>query len=278
MLRLLKDTYRGFIEDEGIMMSAAVAFYAALSMAPLLLVLIWVAGLIGEPAQQRLIDQVQLLVGLRAMNVVEVIVENAVERQYTGSISTVLGLVLLLFASTAVFSHLHRSMNRIWNVTMKPGRGLLNWVLGRLLSLAMVGFVGLLLFISFIASTAATIMLSANSAWWRLFEHAISFFIFMLLFGALFKILPAVRIPWRHTFIGSAITAFLFEIGTYGFSTYLRLSTIGSVYGAAGSLLILLLWIYYSSVIVFFGMESIWAYTRMRGSPPELRAYAQLKD
>lgn len=275
MFRLLKTAYNGFSEDDGMMMSAAVAFYAALSMAPFLIVLLWVAGLIGEPTQQRLIEQVELLVGLRAMQVVEVVMDNAAERQFTGSVSAILGLVLLLFSSTAVFNNLHRSMNRIWHVRMKSGQGLLNWVLQRLFSLAMMGFVGLLLFVSFIASTAATIILSGDSRLLRLSEHVLSYFVFMLLFGALFKALPSIRISWRHAFIGSAVTAFLFEIGTYGFSAYLRMSTIGSVYGAAGSLLILLIWIYYSSVIVFFGMECIWARAQLHGTLPALRKFAR---
>lgn len=266
MITLLKKAVNGFIRDDAIMMSASLAFYAALSLAPLLIILVTAAGYFLGDAREQLLEQAALLAGSRTRTVMEIILDNVGERQFTGSLSAVLTGAIVLFSATAVFTHLRKSMNRIWGVENEPGRGLYSLIRGRLLSIAMVAMVGGVLAISFFASATMNLLIPDTHTLWRYINHVSSFFVFVLLFAIVFRYLPDIRMRWRDVFGGTLVTAVLFEIGKRGVSFYLGTSSIGSVYGAMGSLVVMLIWIYYSSVIFFFGVELTHAYTCTYGS------------
>lgn len=267
MITLLKKAVAGFLRDDAIMMSASLAFYAALSLAPLLIILVTAAGYFLGDAREQLLAQAALLAGSRTRTVVEIILDNVGERQFTGSLSTAVTGAIVLFSSTAVFVHLRKSMNRIWGVEAESRRGLLYGLIrGRLLSIAMVAFIGGVLAISFFASATMNLLIPETHTLWRYVNHISSFFIFVLLFATVFRYLPDIRMRWRDVFGGALVTAFLFELGKRGISLYLGTSGIGSVYGAMGSLIVMLIWIYYSSVIFFFGVELTHAYTCTYGA------------
>ncbi len=267
MITLLKKAVNGFIRDDAIMMSASLAFYAALSLAPLLIILVTAAGYFLGDAREHLLEQAALLAGSRTRTVMEIILDNVGERQFTGSLSAVLTGVIVLFSATAVFAHLRKSMNRIWGIEAESRRGLLYGLIrGRLLSIAMVATVGGVLAISFFASATMNLLIPGTHTLWRYINHVGSFFVFVLLFAIVFRYLPDIRMRWRDVLGGALVTAFLFEIGKRGISFYLGTSGIGSAYGAMGSLVVMLIWIYYSSVIFFFGVELTYAYTCTYGA------------
>lgn len=266
MFSLLKKAVSGFTRDDAIMMSAALAFYAALSLAPLLIIFITVTGYFLGDTQDRLLEQAALLIGPRTSAVVEIILESAGEHRFTGSLSAALSGVILVFSSTAVFAHLRKSMNRIWGVEAEPGRDIESLVRGRFLSFCMVVLVSTILVLSFFVSATLNLLIPGTHSLWLFVNNISSFFLFVMLFSIIFKLLPDIAIRWRNVFAGALATAFLFEIGKHGIGLYLGKSGLGSVYGAMGSLVMMLIWIYYSSVIFFFGVELMYAYTSTYGS------------
>ena len=268
-------TINGFIEDDAIMMSAALAFYTLLSLAPLVIILITVSGYFLGDIRDPLLDQVFVLAGPRARSVVEMVIENAGERPITGSVSAVLSGLIALYSSTAVFAHVRKSMNRIWSVESKARWNPLEVFRSRALSLRMVAFVGVALIISFLVGTGMELALPEENPLLEFAGNISSFIVFVLLFAVIFKLLSDVVIHWQDVFAGALGTTLLFEIGKMGISAYLRSSGVGSVYGAAGSLIVFFIWIYYSSIIFFFGVELTHAYTCLYGSGATLGADAE---
>ena len=278
MIRLFKQALSDFLRDDAIMMSAALAFYTALSLAPLLIILITVAGYLLGDMRNLILEQAALLAGPRALTVVEIILDNAGERQFTGSLSAILSGLIIIFSSTAVFAHLRKSMNRIWKVEYERGWNLWGIVRSRILSLGMVVLICGGLVVSFFVAAGMNIVLPSDHHLWEFIARIGSFIVFVLFFALIFKFLPDVVIHWRDTFAGALGTALLFEIGKLGIGLYLRKSGAGSVYGAAGSLIVFLIWIYYSSVIFFFGIELTHTYTCMYGGGVSAVSHARLSS
>lgn len=266
MKQLLAKAFSGFLRDDAIMMSAALAFYTILSLAPLLVIFITVAGYMLGDTRDLLLEQTALLAGPRARTVVEIIVQNAGEHRFTGSLSAAISGLIALYSATAVFAHLRKSMNRIWGVNHGSGWNPWPVVRGRILSLGMVVLVGIALVISSFISAGIGLAVSGGSPLLRFAGNITSFIVFVLLFALIFKFLADVTIHWRDVFAGAIGTALLFEIGKLGIGAYLRSSGAGSVYGAAGSLIVFFIWIYYSSVIFFVGVELTHAYTCIYGA------------
>lgn len=248
-------------------LGAAVAFYTALSLAPLLMILIALAGLIGVTAQHELVHRMELLVGPKARDAIEMIIANAGRHQKAGKISVLVGGLTLFFSASGVFAQLQFAMNRIWDVRAKPGLGVWGWLRKRLLSLGMVIAIGLLIFVSLILNVAIDTALAPTGQIWKIINIIGSWVIFTLVFAVIFKLLPDVKIIWKDVWVGAAITTVLFVLGKFGISKYLGYSTVGSAYGAAGSLVVFLVWVYYCSLIVFFGAELTQVYARRHGSP-----------
>ena len=278
MIKLFKQALSDFIRDDAIMMSAALAFYTALSLAPLLIILITVAGYLLGDTRDLILEQAALLAGPRARTVVAIILDNAGERRFTGSLSAVLSGLIVLFSATAVFAHLRKSMNRIWKVEYGRGWNLRGIIRSRILSLGMVALICGALFVSFFVTTAMQRAVTDDHPLWEFIARIGSFIVFVLFFALIFKFLPDVVVHWRDVFAGALGTALLFEIGKLGIGLYLRTSGAGSVYGAAGSLIVFLIWIYYSSVIFFFGIELTHTYTSMYGAGVVAVSHARLSS
>jgi membrane protein len=272
---LLKATFFEWLDDQAPMLGAALAYYTVFSLAPLLIITIAIAGLVfgAEAAQGQIFDQLRGLLGDASGKAMEEIVQSASAEPKTGVVATVIGLVTLLFGASGVFGQLQASLNIIWGVQPKPGRGILGIIRDRILSFGFILVVGFLLLVSLLLTAAIAFvgkqfgaMVSGMEALIQLLNAILSLAVITLLFAMMFKILPDANIAWRDVWIGAFITALLFTIGKFALGFYLGRSGVASSYGAAGSLIVLLLWVYYSSQIVFFGAEFAQVYANRFGS------------
>jgi membrane protein len=275
-LRVFWCAGRYWIEDNVFKHAAAVSFYTLFSLAPITIIAITVAGAFfgEEAAQGRLSNQIAQIVGRDGAVVVERAV--AASQLEDGSwISTVIGVVVLLVGATTVFAQLQESMNQLWGVVAKPSRnGFLLILIRRLVSLAMVLTIGFLLMVSLLLTTAMTAALqfagnhiSLPGFFLRSVDLVLALGVITVLFGLIYKVLPDVHLRWRDVGKGAFIAALLFSVGRLLISFYLGRSTLTSTYGAAGSLVALLMWVYYSSLILFFGAEVTRARREESGLP-----------
>ena len=278
MFNLLKDTVREWREDGANRLAAALAYYTTFSLAPLLVLIIAIAGLVGgrDAAQTQTMAQVEDLLGAEGRDFVQEMIETA-SRPRTGWTATVIGTVTLLVGALGVFGELQNSLNTIWEVKPKPATGLLDgikrFVIKRLISFTMVLGVGFLLLASLVISAALSALgeyigtrWPLADFWLALINFTISFIVITFLFAMIFKFLPEIKIAWKDVWLGAAVTSALFTLGKFLIGLYLGRSEVGTTFGAAGSLAILLIWIYYSAQILFFGAEFTQVYASRYGS------------
>lgn len=266
---ILKRTAGAWLADNAFKHSAALAFYTLFSMAPIAILAVAVAGaVLGDAtAREELASVLRQVMGPDAARALHSAAERARPDQGAWW-STLLGVLLLVTAASTVFVQLQQSLNQIWRVTSKPSRsGFKVFLKTRLLSLALVLTIGFLLLVSLFASAAITALIRfAESviplpgAVLKAADLTVSLIVVTLLFALIFRILPDVKIAWRDVWKGALLTAVLFLVGRFIISSYLAYSSTASIYGAAGSLVVILLWVYYSSLILFFGVE----FTRVR--------------
>jgi len=265
---LLNEASRGWIEHKAQRLGAAVAFYTTLALAPLTLVALAIAGYFfgEEAARGGIVDQIEHLVGRDGATVIQTLIQKA-GQPHQGRIATAISIGLLLFSATAVFAELKDSMDTIWEVKRKPGLGLWLMLKTQLVAFAVVLGTGLLLLVSMILTATLAFFVTLLGKWlpvpvWTayLLDVLVSFIVITLLFALIFKLLPAVNVHWKDVWIGAVMTAVLFMIGKSLIGVYIGSVSIGSIYGAAGSLVVVLIWTYYSSQILFFGAELIRAY------------------
>lgn len=270
---LLKQTGLEWMEDKVPRLGAALAFYSVLSLAPLLVIAIAIAGLVfgEEAARGQVVEQMGGLVGKQGAEAIQTMIANA-RKPESGIIAAVIGVASLLFAATGVFGELHDAMNTIWEVQPKPGGGVMGFIKDRFLSFTMVLGIAFLLLVSLVLTTALAATgkylssLVPFAAVMQVLNFVISFAVITLLFAMMFKLLPDVKIGWSDVWIGAVITGLLFTLGKLLIGLYLGHSSIGSAYGAAGSFVVLLVWVYYSSQILFFGAEFTQVYADKYGS------------
>ena len=272
---LLKTTLFEWLDDQAPTLGAALAFYTIFSLAPVLIISISIAGLVfgAEAAQGQIFEQLRGLLGEAGGRAMEELVQSASAEPKTGLVATVIGFVTLLFGASGVFGQLQASLNMIWGVQPKPGRGVLGIIRDRILSFGFILVVGFLLLVSLLLTAVIAFvgqqfgaMVPGMEALIQLLNSIFSLVVITLLFAMMFKILPDANIAWRDVWLGAFITALLFTIGKFALGFYLGRSGVASSYGAAGSLIVLLLWVYYSSQIVFFGAEFTQVYANRFGS------------
>jgi membrane protein len=275
ILGLLKQTYAEWSEDKAPRLGAAFAFYAISSIAPLLIVLIGIAGIVlgEEAARGQIDDQIRSTVGAEAAKGIQDMIANAGQKKSSGIWASVIGIGTLLLSASALFGQLQDSLNTIWEVTPKPGQGIMAVIRQRFLSFSMILGVGFILLISLVISAAiAAFGHFMNDAlpmpeWgMHVLNMVISFLIVTLLFAMIFKVLPDAEVQWRDVWVGAALTSLLFAIGKFALGLYLGKSGASSAYGAAGSLVLILLWVYYAAQIMFFGAEFTQVYANKFGS------------
>jgi membrane protein len=283
-LELLKETYTDWNEDKAPRLGAALAYYTVFSMAPLLVVVMGIVGIFYSGADQALQKQIADVVGADAAGAISDILKNANKNQTGGIMATVIGTATLLLGAGGLFGQLQDALNTIWEVQPKK-QGFLAMLKNRFLSFTMVLGTGFLLLVSlFISALLASLgtymenLLPLPPFVLQTLNFLVGFAVITLLFAMIYKVLPDVKIGWHDVWIGAAMTAFLFSIGKLGLGMYLGKSSVASAYGAAGSLVVLLLWIYYAAQILFFGAEFTQVYARKFGSKIEPAENAEPMD
>lgn len=270
---LLKTTYNSWSAHKAPRMGAALAYYTTLSLAPLVVIVVGLVGLVVEhdSARAQIVAQFSTLMGQEGSAMVETILTHSAA-QKAGLWTAIAGFVLLLLGASGVFGELQDSLNEIWEVPPRAGhwRALLR---SRLLSFAMVFALGFLVLVSLAASAGTAAAGTYAKAWvpgfdalWEWVNSVVSLAVVTIMFAGLFRFLPDVKIAWRDVWTGAAITAVLFVLGKFLLGLYIGRSAIGSAYGAAGSLVVVLLWVYYSAQIFFFGAEFTRSVAQWRGS------------
>lgn len=272
--QVIRRTAQGFSDDELMTRAAALAFYSALSFAPLVVLLLWVAASLRPEWQGQLVANLRQLVGPRASDAVQLVIDNARQRPGVGSWAGLISLGVTLVGASAVFAQLQGAINRVWNLRPRPGQAVLGWLRARLHALGLLLSLAFLLVISFSVSTAIAVLVRGDTLAWQLLETLVALLVFSLVFAAIFKVLPDAIIRWRDALSGAGVTAVLFALGKLGIGLYLAHSDVGGAYGPAGGVVVLLVWVYYSALILLLGAELTQAVAAARGVPIQPRAHA----
>lgn len=284
---LLKQAASEWNDDNAPTFAASLSYYTLFSVAPMLVIAVSVAGMVfGEDAARGQIQaQLTELMGSTGAQMIGQMMISA-RQPGTGLVATALGLVVLVFGATGVFVQLQDALNHIWDVKPRPRNGVINFLRTRVLSFAMVLGIGFLLLVSLVVSA----VLAAVGAWfahlvpagwavlWQAVNFGVSFAVITVLFALMYKLLPDTHVAWRDVWLGAAVTSLFFTLGKLGIGLYLGRSSVASSYGAAGSLAVVLVWVYYSAQILFFGAEFTQVYARQHGSRSDTGTGAPTKD
>ena len=285
---VLVHSAKSFYDNDALQLAAAIAYYSLLSMAPLLLVVIAIAGVFFADGvvQAQLIDQMRSLVGAEGAELAETVIANT-ESEEQSRWSLLIGTGLTLFGATTVFAQLQAALNRVWHVEAEPSSAIWTFVKHRLLSFALVLSLGFLLMVSLVISAVLAAVneyvsaaASGEAVFWEISNMAVSFGLATFLIALMFKYLPDAEIEWRDTWLGAFITALLFVVGKAAIGLYLGQASVASSFGAAGSVVVFMIWVYYASLIILFGAEITHAVAEHRGAhtPPMDHAHAAPKE
>jgi membrane protein len=265
--RTVKGAARGFVADDILRHAAALAFYTLLSLAPLVVVLLIVLDALGGEGARQLAAQVGRVVGPDGERTVLTIAESANREDVSRGWASVIGLLTLAFSATGVFAELQGALNHIWRVEPRPEKAWLGWLRKRVLSFAMLGALAFLLLVSLAATTFIGYVArwSPEGVLLQIATQAVSVVIYALHFAAMFRVLPDVRLAWRDVLSGAIWTALLFTVGKWAIGAYLTHKEVGDAYGTASSLVVVVVWVYFTSVVVLFGAELTEAWATARG-------------
>ena len=273
---LLTETWNAWSTHKAPRSGAALAYYTTFSLAPLLVIVIAIAALVfgQEAAQGKIVTELQGVVGVESARAIQAMIEKA-RAPTAGLFATVLSLMTLLIGATGVVSELKDTLNTIWHVEPLPDSGLLSTLKARLMSLAFVLGIGFLLLVLLVVSAGLAVLSGffshlVPSPWllhvWQVVNFVVSLSVITVLFAMLYRFLPDTEVPWRDVGIGAGITALLFVISKFLIGLYLAKSSIGSAYGPAGALVLVLAWVYYASLVFLFGAEFAAVYAHRHGS------------
>lgn len=281
--KIIKESFTGFGNDKVMKLSASLAYYTVFSIGPMIIVIIYLAGVIygTEAVQGTIFGQIRGLVGPQAAIAIQDMIKNAAFYR-NGSFAAIIGIITLIIGATGVFTEIQESVNMIWGLKPKPKKGWLKMIMNRLLSFSIVVSLGFIMLVSLVINGLIEGLMGRLKANFPdmavmlvyLINIIITFIVITVLFGIIFKVLPDAFIKWRDVLVGSMVTAVLFMIGKFAITFYIGNSNISTTYGAAGSLVVLLIWIYYSSIILYFGAEFTKAYATDYGSSIHPDKYA----
>ena len=271
---LFKKTFSAFIDDNAMKLSAALSYYTIFSLPPLLIIIISLSGIFfgADAVRGEIFGQINGLVGNDAAMQIQETIKN-VKFSNSNTFFTIIGIIILLIGASGVFSEIQTSINYIWGIQAKPKRGLIKFLYNRLMSFSMIGSVGFLLLVGLIINSLMDVLNKRLATYFPqdtiyLFyaiNLLIVFIIITLLFTVIFKTLPDGKVVLRDCIIGASFTAFLFMIGKFAIGFYLGRFNVGSIYGAAGSIILILVWVYYSAIILYFGAEFTKVYADTHG-------------
>ncbi|HTI89652.1 MAG TPA: YihY/virulence factor BrkB family protein [Puia sp.] len=289
-LKILKAALNGFINDLALKYSASLAYYTIFSLGPLLLLLISLAGvfLSKDAVQGKVFHEINGIVGNDAAQQIQDMIRR-LEMSGKSTISVVIGVITLVIGATTVFAEIQESINIIWQVKAKPKKGWVKLLKNRLLSGSMIITLGFLLLVSFIINGVLlalsdylkTFLPDVTVILFNILNVVISFIVIAILFGVIYKVLPDAKIRWKDVRSGAIFTAVLFMIGRVLIGLYIEKTGSGSAYGAAGSLIVILLWVYYTAAILYFGAEFTRAYADFYGikiEPAEFAVHVEQKE
>lgn len=287
---ILKKTFEEFMKDKGLKLSASLAYYTIFSMAPLLLLVISLAGaFFGKDAiEGNVFMELNKLIGVEAASQVQQVIKN-IELSGNTNISLVIGAVSVCIGATTVFGEIQDSVNSIWKVKAKPKKGWLKLIKDRLLSGSIIVGLGFLLIVSLVVNGALVTFDQILKNWMAdlsviiltIVTLLVNFIVLSILFGVIYKVLPDAKIKWRDVRAGAFFTAGLFMLGRYLIGLYIDVTNVGSPYGAAGSIIIILIWVYYSAVILYFSAEFTKVYAIFKGEdiqPADYAVYVEEKE
>jgi membrane protein len=275
VVALVKETAIRWIDDKASALSAALAYYSLFSLAPLILITVAVAGFVfgQQAAEGQLYTQLAGLIGDASAKAVQGVVANMHQQQSGGVVAAIVGVATLLFGATGVFAQLQDSMNTIWRAKSPTTNSILDFLRVRLLSFSMVLGIGFLLLVSLVLSAVLAALgdyiggfLPGGAALGQALNATVSLVVVTVLFAMIYKLLPDTYVAWRDVWLGALVTSMLFTVGKVAIGYYLGKASVASSYGAAGSVVILLLWVYYSSMILYFGAEFTHVYSMHYGS------------
>jgi membrane protein len=270
----VRETFSDWSEDGAPRLAAALAYYTIFSLGPLLIVSIALAGIVfgREAVQGQVVAQLAGLIGPDSAEAIEDLIARA-QRPTETVVASIVGFATLLFGAAGVVGQLKVALNTIWDVPTQSGGGVWGFIRSHLMSFALVLAVGFVLLVSLVISAALaaansyfSALLPGHEGLWMVVSHVVSLAVITLLFALMFKYLPDARVAWTDVWVGAFVTAVLFEIGKLLVSLYLGQAGIASAYGAAGSLVVIMVWVYYTAQILFVGAEFTQVYARRRGS------------
>lgn len=282
IFQLFKVSINEFLDDNCIKLSASLSYFTIFSIPPLAILIISSAGyFFGEEAVRgEFFSQIQNLVGEKAALQIQEAIKN-IKLSNNLNLATIIGAVTLLFSASGIFAEIQSSINYIWELKPKPKKGIMRFVVNRLLSFSMIGALGFVLLVSLIVNSTIDYLYDHLESFFRtdtLFlatwvNSAVILIIVSIIFGFIFKTLPDGKLGWKETLIGSGFTALLFMIGKWAIGLYLGNSDKMNLYGAAGSILVILVWVYYSAIILYFGAVFTKNYSEMYGKPIQPNDY-----
>ncbi|QMU26606.1 YihY/virulence factor BrkB family protein [Adhaeribacter radiodurans] len=281
--RLIKLTFQEFAQDRPLDYAAIIGFYTIFSLPAVLIIMIRIAGAAfgQEAVRGEVVDQISGIVGRNSAEQIQSIIENA-SLSSSGTFSTIVGVCTMAFTATTVFVALQDALNTMWEVKAKPGKSWVKLIISRLLSLAMVVSLGFLLLVSLSIEVILGLLndyiqqaFSGIAVYFVIAGNQfVSLLISTVIFATIFKVLPDAKIRWTNVWVGAVVTAVLFVIGKYGINIYLQYEPLGDTYGAAGSVVILLVWVYYTSIILLLGAEFTQVYSRENDKGIQAAEYA----
>lgn len=280
---LLTQTFKEFLEDNGLKLSAALSYYTIFSLPPLLIIIISLCGFFfgAEAVRGEIFGQINGLVGNDVAMQIQDTIKN-VTLSKSNTFATIIGLIVLIIGASGVFVEIQDSLNYIWGIKAKPKRGFIRFLKNRVTSFSMIGSAGFLLLVGLIVNSVMDVLNTRLTArfpqdsiyLFYALNLLIVFLIISLLFTVIFKTLPDGKIALRDCMIGAGFTALLFMIGKFAIGAYLGSSAVASVYGAAGSVILILVWVYYSAIILYFGAEFTKVYAHTHGKKIIPNAYS----
>ena len=263
--RTLTSAFAGFSDDELMTRAAALAFYSSVSFAPVLILLVWMLSILHSGGQQQLATMLTGMIGAGAADAIQAVVTSAREHPRGGNIAGLVGIGVTLFGASAVFAQLQGALNRIWRVESEPGMAIGAWLRARARGLALLGGIGFMMIVTFVVSAIVQVVVPDDTRTWAIIEYVLSAVVFVVAFGAMYRVLPDAKIHWRDALRGGALTTVLFLAGKWVIGLYISHSDVGGAYGSAGALVVLLTWVYYAAVIVLMGAELTHALMLARG-------------
>ena len=276
--RTVISAFSGFNDDELMTRAAALAFYSSVSFAPVLILLVWMLSILHSDGQQQLAATLTGMIGTGAADAIQAVVASAREHPHGGNIAGLFGILVTLVGASAVFAQLQGALNRIWRVESQPGNAIGAWLRARARGLALLGGIGFMMIVTFVVSAIVGLIVPGDTLAWEIIEYLFSAVVFVLAFGAMYRVLPDAKIHWRDALQGGALTTLLFLAGKWAIGQYISHSDVGGAYGSAGALVVLLTWVFYAAVIVLMGAELSHALMVARGERTSPVEYAAKQD